>query len=510
MDGDYGSFEQGMESGSVSRRVMVSDERDLDHYSRGDIADEATRYLAAATQDDIHYARKVRSRIVSEPFRALAPVYGADVAVVARWALSSLRRRFWRDVALAALFAIGIVLLAVSWSSWLPTAVAMVVVAAGIVTCEKFLIRRTFIKYMRRGVFNPAKAPRPGDKMSRKLERAKQRSCGNLVVFRDDSPFVGSGVQMHQWHLTIDVSHGAASRDGAQLKPADFTSAELHEAIIEAMGKIGLPDVHAEERLFVNGRYLQDNPHLLPGWDPHDAAPPPESVDEGVLRRAVLYPTPDARVYVCADIPSWQGQLVTTLFARAVHAGGSVYIEWNFHVLPPLRGWFPHLDDLYDEPLAEQIPKALGLGLLYAVPAFLKSPFALAVHAWRKPMKKARRSMQAWKIRHDQVFDYGALPSIREDACGFSTKRYFLGSDEDMDILLLQEALIHAIEDFLARHNVDLTEFRDQAQVVMYSTQKRYNVGSFSGTGIIIGDRSSISGAGDQKPPPASVSGAKA
>ena len=89
----------------------AADERYLEHYSRGDVADETTRYLAAATQVDINRARSVRRRIIGEPFRALAPVYGVNVAVVVCWALSSLRRRFRRDVALAAIFVAGVVLL---------------------------------------------------------------------------------------------------------------------------------------------------------------------------------------------------------------------------------------------------------------------------------------------------------------------------------------------------------------------------------------------------------------
>jgi len=52
--------------------------KNLNHFSRGDVAHETTRYLAAATQVDLGYARMVRHLIISDPFHALAPVYGAD------------------------------------------------------------------------------------------------------------------------------------------------------------------------------------------------------------------------------------------------------------------------------------------------------------------------------------------------------------------------------------------------------------------------------------------------
>ena len=65
---------------------------------------DATRYLSAATQIDIGYAERVAARVMNEPFRALAPTYGVDVAVVTMWALKALRTRALRDNTLAAVF----------------------------------------------------------------------------------------------------------------------------------------------------------------------------------------------------------------------------------------------------------------------------------------------------------------------------------------------------------------------------------------------------------------------
>ena len=71
-----------------------------------------------------------------------------------------------------------------------------------------------------------------------------------------------------------------------------------------------------------------------------------------------------------------------------------------------------------------------------------------------------------------------------------------------MDIWLVQEKLMRAIESFLEKHNIDLGEFQGQARVIMYSTQKNYNVGSVKGAGIVIGDQSSVSGVGNAEEPP--------
>ena len=110
---------------------------------------------------------------------------------------------------------------------------------------------------------------------------------------------------------------------------------------MKTMNKLGFNDMRIEERLFVNGRHIKDHPAFLPAGA---AAPPATSVSSALLQQAALHPTPDARVYVCVEMPAWQGQLVVTLFVRAVHTGGYLYIEWEYRVLPPIRREFRSID----------------------------------------------------------------------------------------------------------------------------------------------------------------------
>ena len=147
------------------------------------------------------------------------------------------------------------------------------------------------------------------------------------------------------------------------------------------------------------------------------------------------------------------------------------------------------------------------MGLLYAIPAFLKSPLALAWYGWQWAKKQARRGVQSWKIGRGQVFDYGAARSIREDASGFSSQDPFIEHDQDMAIMLAQGTLLQAIENFLGEHHIDAGEFEGQVQVITYSTQKSFNlesfnVGNVSGTGIVIGNKSAVTNTGIGQAPP--------
>ena len=76
---------------------------------RDGIDREATRYLSAATQVSIPYAEDVVSKVMNEPFRALAPTFGVDVPVVVKWALKALRTRAARDYVLLVIFALVVI-----------------------------------------------------------------------------------------------------------------------------------------------------------------------------------------------------------------------------------------------------------------------------------------------------------------------------------------------------------------------------------------------------------------
>ena len=131
--------------------------------------------------------------------------------------------------------------------------------------------------------------------------------------------FVGSGRRLSREHVIIDVSRGRKVKNGKPRKPQSFTNSDVHQALISAMKKLEFSDMRVEDRLFVNGRHLRGNEDFLPNGE---TAPPAVSVGSGLILEATLDPTPDARAYVCVEMPGWQGQLVVTLFVRAVHAGG--------------------------------------------------------------------------------------------------------------------------------------------------------------------------------------------
>jgi hypothetical protein len=441
---------------------------------------EPTRYLSAMTQTDISYARDVKRRLVKEPFRALAPAFGFNAEVVARWALDALRRRRHRDYSLLAALGLGLggLLLSLLLRVWWPAAVLTVaaIVAAWVIVAQERWIRicRNVTGKMLHGRFDPADAPRNVGYV-KQLTALAARQNGNLVVFSGDHAFVGSGKRWNEdMRLVIDVGIGGLTEDGeARQEPLPFSNQDVHDWLIKAFRDIGLPDENVKEWLFVNGSQVGDHPDLLP----NKLAPPPTLVPQSTVAGYVSEPTPDARAYVCVEIPGWEGQLVVTLFTRAVHVGRDLYIEWNFHVLKPVSDQFLNVDSRYGESGLWQLAQVSAMSFLETLPALLCSAPATVMWMLRPVMAKRRRAKLARKIENGLMFDYGAKPSIREEAhrWGWGGRHYFITQDEKMYILHAQETLLQAIRRFLDAHNIDTEQFDLQEKSILNKSYSMYN-----------------------------------
>jgi hypothetical protein len=460
-----------------------------------DIADrEATRYLSAATQIDVDYARNVVSSVLNEKLKALAPTFGIDVPVVIKWALQTLRTRSVRDCLLAGVLALQCLSIAVLilWWSWSWVLFLLLCVLAWLVVAWDYdeRINKVVIRKMLHDRFRLEDAPPPARKADlERIEAVARRKEGNLVVFSGHDVFIGTGKLMFRSQLLLDVIGKKKEEDGRPGgQPTKFNSHDLQIAIKAAfdrdngLGK-SLDNIRVYERLFVNGLHVRSDRRLLP--NPLQA--PPASVDSALLREAAINPSPEARTYVCVEMPGWQGQLVVTLFIRTVYAGKLLFVEWTFRVLPPIRDEFRGIDARYERPRYLQVEDALLKGIRDLVPALLSSPIQ-ALRLWRRPRVASRgESRHRYAIERGYVFDYGAARSIREDASGSQRHHYFLARDERMYVLLAQQTLVQSVGEFLTDHGVDLGQFEAQVKVI-FDQSVNYTIGDITNSaGIAIG-----------------------
>jgi hypothetical protein len=458
-----------------------------------DLADvdwETTRYLAAATQLDLQYARQVVRRVIGEPIRAVAPAAGADIVVVTQWALAALRRAAVRDAVLVWLLVVGTIAVVMS-RSW----IAVVVVLAGAVVAvayERWVRDQQIItRKMLRGRFRASLAPHAASpRIQRRLAVVARQQYGNVVVFPKQKAFMGSGQRVIHSRVLVQVALGKKGKNGKRKIPVPFTNAELLSALEQALKMMGFPHLRVGQRLYVNGTHVAANSRILP--DP--LAPPVAKVPADMLDEGCARPTADARTYLCAEIPGWKGQLVVTLFARAVQANGSLQFEWRFQVLPPLQDRFLDIDRRFESRPAMQCLQAAGTGVKLAIPSLLQSP----VRLWRYAMTPVddwrRQRRQAYAIEHGYVFNYGSMKSIREGAVGNDRLHYFLAQDELTFILLAEHTILRALGSFLDAHKIDMEQFNEQEKT--YITKiSNYNVNDFRAENVAVGGKASA-GAG--------------
>jgi hypothetical protein len=449
---------------------------------------ETTRYLAVSTQQDLRYARFVVSQIIGEPFRAVAPAAGADVVVVTRWALAALRRRAWRDAVLTGLLATGLVASVWGWT-WIPVAV-IAALAICVIAYEQWVRDvKVLARLMLRGRFRARHAPSsPSQRVEDRLAVVQQQQNGNLVVFRGRSAFIGSGQEVLHNRIVVNVARGKKGKGGKRQNPIPFSTLDLHQALETALKTMDFPELRVGQQLHVNGEHVAADPRLLP----EPLGPPAADAPHGLLAEGCLRPTPEARTYVCAEISGWKGQLVVSLFTRAVQVHGSLQVEWTFYGLPPLNTNLLLIDQHYEPRRMKQFARAAGSGLLHFVPDLLWSPVTFARYAISPLADRRRIRNQSYRIRHGYVFNYGSPRSIREDAMSHRRQHDFVVGDELTFILLARHTMLRALRKYLKAHKVDMKQFSDQEQTIIKRINK-YSVGKVKAKNVAVGDKSRAS-----------------
>jgi hypothetical protein len=452
---------------------------------------ETTRYLAAATQLDLGYARFVVRQIVEKPFCAVAPAAGADVVVVTRWALAALRRRARRDGVLTGLLILGVAIALGAWT-WIPIAV-MAALAIVVIAHERWIRDVKVIdRLMLRGRFHAHDAPvSPSSGIEKRLAVVQQQQKGNLVVFRGRSAFVGSGEEVKHERILVSAALGRKRKNGKRMQPIPFSTPELYAELETALKNMDtdFPEMRVGQRLFVNGEHVAAVPRLLPD----EFGPPVANAPPDLLHNGCVHPNSEARTYICAEIGGWKGQLVVSLFARAVQVRGSLEVEWRFHVLPPLHTNLLLIDQRYERRRIKQITKVSVTGFLWFMPALLSAPVIFARYAALPLTGKAHVRQQSYRIRHGYVFNYGSPRSIREDPITYRRLHDFVAGDELTFILLAEHTMLRALGNFLYVHKIDMSQFESQQQTIINKTSK-YNVDKINANNVAVGSKSRASG----------------
>lgn len=452
---------------------------------------ESTRLLCAAVHQDRAFREQVMDEIVDQPYRAVCPSYGVDLVAVVLHALAAQRQRLVRDVALVFLLCIAILGAAILsggsdaastiWTLWLVVCFLAWLVVGIDSWWRRYVVLAMGLARNAPRLRDPGKPG--GARVRRRIDAIARIQASNVLTFSGFSPFVGSGTEFDDWAFAIDIEKGARDLSaGARKVPKSFTVGDLYAALKANVVTVGLPGLRAEERLFVNGVDVWQFPSLLP----NRLAAPVGSAQPELLEAIREVSHGSARTYLCFEVTGWHGQLVVTMFMRALRLKGSLYLEWTSTALLPLRDEYYEVDRL-PRRLGDALVSSFVTAIASALPSLLASPFFMWRHLGRRLKARRRRRRQREQISADLNVDYGARSSVREDAMGETFNRYFLRLDVAMYTKVVQLRLLKRIFDFLEQHDLDTSDFVQQQ--VNINNSQTISVSGYVGAGAAVGAR---------------------
>jgi hypothetical protein len=483
--------------------------------------DLVTRMLCAATYLKNDFADQVAGALANPGRKALSPVWQVDAVQLARHAAQAGGLVRNRDIWLARTFYylmgtgvftlfllfLGILNLVQAIVVWIVLWVWAYAMSVAIVFNHYRTARQAAIDV----VYDPD-AARPAPLGSVSTEEALvDLNKSNAVLFRAESPpFVGSGVLLDHWHLTLDVGKkvpasappatgapvafpGPAPSPYAPVAPTPaaqdvITGADLQEALLEMMPAKISPRPSAGNRLYVRGGSNALSVDLFrsgptePGLaDELNFRRPVSTVPEPQIQRYLNQQDEAARVFTFFQHSSWGGQVVVTLFFRAFVSNQTLFGEGLVYALRPLKQEFYEVRAL---PVGQnvEVPVLFRAALNDAMELFLDAPGVLR-RARKSPKIKleAAQELEAEIVQRRDI-DFGAGPSLREKVMNPDLEDHFAAVDEEMYYQIFNRRAMECIGTFLESKGIDLAEFGAQRTAIIDNTtanaRKIYGSGS--------------------------------
>lgn len=391
----------------------------------------------------------------------------------------------------------------------------------------------------RRVETNPARPRDLAPPTSRALEeRAEQVSTGNLFVYAREranlplGPFVGAGHRLSAWSAPlVDITIGRAD-DGERVPPQTVDLIELHRWLKTSVDDLGLPKVRCTHQLYVDGASLTDLSvgRLLLHNAP--AGPPRSELPEDLVLRRVAEPRPYQRGYLAIQVTDWAGDVVVTMFVRAVLERELLHLEIAVHALPEVR-WRRN-DHEPDDPgrnalipaprgsgkpdgrrerrvtdMAPTPAAALKRGLTTGTRAYWPTLTGAAPRCGRAALQPVVRSVTSW---HHQrftgrggAFEFGAVTSLREHLAMGQRMHYNAFEDALNHLRRLQHRLMKAFAEYLKSRDIDLAGFSEESAKTIQNVQQ-YIFNNLNAGAMTFGDNSPATGTvrmPDQSPQPA-------
>lgn len=437
---------------------------------------ETTRYLCAAAHLDANFRNYVIKHVVNEEHKAIGESFGVDAVSVARHCLAARQRALLRDIALFLILLLLIILRFQLFLVW-------VLLAWAVVFIELWHIHyRVIAPQLTKTKFNPDAINFQLDpKLAQKIRDTANAQNTNLVIYSGFTPFIGAGVSIREWSFALNIQKGKQEMD-TTLEPQPFQIREIYSYLANSLNRLELEGLSVRDKLYVDGRDIRDDQRFLP----HPFARPRTQADPALIEKLIENPPQSIRHYKCIQVTSWKGELVLFIFLRFSRVGGSLFVEANYFLLPPVREKYYKIDSiewtLSIQKVGELLLQSAALTPIY----WLFSPFLLLAAGLRPVERAIGHTITRRAIRQNPSFDYGAESSIRIYASSTKFRQFFQKLDRDMYAKIVERNILESIIDFLDSKNIDTTDLKER-QTTILNTGLIVSGGSVSAENIAVG-----------------------
>ncbi len=305
------------------------------------------------------------------------------------------------------------------------------------------------------------------DKLTYRLRQIGEQQYSQVSRYAGFRPYLGAGAELTTWSfvqrlMPKDGSGPEMSRQ-VELFPTPFTAVQLLDHLrarlegfrVNPEPSQRLTGFQVSEHVFVSGRY----PYLFP---------------ENQITRArradvITNPEGPARHALACQVSSWDGEIVATIYLHASVQGGMLYLELSTHALTPTRSAYQVIDEI-DGVGGAAMARALWTGVRQLGGDVLLAPARLALAGF----DALRAAMADNPVAHGQPaqaaapsLDAGARLSVRELATTELADNYFQLRDVFKFVKLVERRILADLDDFLAEHDVDTSDYQESSRVVL-------------------------------------------
>lgn len=363
------------------------------------------------------------------------------------------------------------------------------------------------------------------------VRRADGLSAGNVLVYTRKrasgalGPFVGAGHRLIRWNSPfVDVTLGEEITADNRMPPTQVDLMDLHRRLKESVEDLGLPKLRCEHRLYVDGRALTRS--MRPGTGPAllcgPAGPPVTSIPESAVLQRIAEPLDFERGYLCLQVTDWNGDVVVTMFVRAVLERELLHLECSVHGLPELI-WRPkdHDKDSSDQDLVKvggrkkrvprrlEVPSSIGPAVWRGVKAGTRGYWATLFGATRRIggsfLRPIADMTTSWRQPTGAGFDYGADTSLREHMALGQRMHYNAFVDTFDHLGRLQVRLTKAFAEYLLSCGIDGQDFVQKSATIINNIENVFN--NMVAGAVTFGDNSPANGTVNQPRPTSQAPG---